>query len=552
MSDAKINPLTRLDYPDPDVIRVGDTYYMVSTTMYFMPGCEILRSYDLRNWEHAAYVYDTLDGTPGQRLQDGRNIYGKGMWAASLRYREDEDGTGGTFYVCFVANDTHRTYLYTARAIEGPWEKRNVEGFYHDCSLLFDDDGSVYIAYGNRDIYITQLKEDLSGPLEGGLHRLAVSDGDNPFLGYEGSHFYKVNGKYYLFLIHSRRDGWRRVESCFVADSILGEFTGGDVLDDDRGYCGQGVAQGGLVDTPDGKWYAVLFQDSGAVGRIPVLIPVTWKNDRPVFGEDGRILENFPLKSTRPDYRYRPLVESEDFRGSLKPCWQFNHEPDWTLIDHDREQGVWKLTSAQVCGELTQAVNTLTQRMRYPGCAAEVTVDGSNLREGDYAGLCALQGCYGMIALTRREGKLCIVTLTAASQEEPEPSEIEQEPETSEIGQGQITAGARQGSESSGMRRDDCGSGVACREWETVPATGEQLRLRLEADFTRMKDTASFYYWKEEGEGDLSGSWVKTGPDHRLSFRLDHFTGCRFGLAFYSTVQAGGSAAFSDFRYQET
>ena len=371
-------------------------------------------------------------------------------------------------------------------------------------TFLFDDDGSVYIAYGNREIYITQLKEDLSGPLEGGLHRLAVSDGDNPLLGYEGSHFYKINGKYYLFLIHSRQDRWRRVESCFMADSLEGEFIGGDVLDDDMGYCGQGIAQGGIVDTPDGKWYAMLFQDSGAVGRIPVLVPVTWEDGWPVLGEKGRVPENFPLKSTRPGYRYRPLVESDDFRGPLKTCWQFNHEPDWTLIDHDRERGVWKLTSARVCGELTQAVNTLTQRMRYPGCAAEVTVDGSDLREGDYAGLCALQGCYGMIALTRREGKLYIVIFTEA-----------------------------------------------CREWEIVPATGEKVRLRLEADFTRMKDTASFYYWKEEGEGDPSGRWVKIGPDHRLYFRLDHFTGCRFGLVFYSTVQAGGSAAFSDFRYEE-
>ena len=162
MTGLEINPITRLDYPDPDVIRVEDTYYMVSTTMHFMPGCEILRSYDLRNWEHAAYVYDRLDSTPGQRLEGEENIYGKGMWAASIRYHK------GTFYICFVANDTHKTYLYTADSIEGPWEKRYVEGFFHDCSLLFDEDDRVYIAYGNKNIYITELKSDLSGPAAGG------------------------------------------------------------------------------------------------------------------------------------------------------------------------------------------------------------------------------------------------------------------------------------------------------------------------------------------------------------------------------------------------
>ncbi len=494
-----INPVTRLDYPDPDVIRVDDTYYMVSTTMHFMPGCEILRSYDLKNWEHTAYVYDTLDGTCAQRLQNGENIYGKGMWAASLRYRKSADGSG-RFYVCFAANDTHRTYLYTAENIEGPWDRKNIEGFYHDCSLLFDDDGSVYIAYGNTDIYITQLKDDLSAPLKGGVHRLAVSDAGNTRLGCEGTHFYKINGKYYLFCIHSRRDIWRRTQCCFAADSILGEFKGGDVLDDDRGYFGQGVAQGGIVDTPDGRWYAMLFQDSGAVGRIPVLVPVVWQDDFPVFGDDGHIPEKFFLKSTRPDYKYRSLVESDDFRGELKPCWQFNHEPELPLICHDMEHGEWRVTTKAVCSELTQAVNTITQRMLYPACAAEVTVDGSNIREGDYAGLCALQGDYCMIALTRHGGILCISVIEKQTYENP----------------------------------------------VYIPVESKRVRFRLEADFAGMKDIASLYYWKQK---DSVGNWEKEGPEHKLHFGLDHFTGCRFGLVYYSTLNAGGTAAFLDFKY---
>lgn len=500
-----INPVTRLDYPDADVIRVEDTYYMVSTTMHFMPGCEILRSYDLRNWEHAAYVYDTLDGTPAQRLEGDRNIYGKGMWAASLRYHQ------GSYYLCFVANDTHKTYLYTAERIEGPWDKRQMEGFYHDCSLLFDDDGKVYLAYGNKNIYITELKSDLSGPLEGGLHRLAVGDEGHPGLGYEGTHFYKINGRYYLFFIHSRRDCWRRTEACFMADSLTGEFTGGDVLDDDRGYCGQGVAQGGIVDTPDGRWYAMLFQDSGAVGRIPILVPVTWEQGRPVFGEEGRIPERFELVSTRPGYVYRPLVESDDFKGELKPCWQFNHEPDCSLILHDRERGIWRVRTDKVCGSLTQAKNTITQRMAWPGCAGEVTVDGSGLREGDYAGLCALQGCFGFIGLTRRAGGLYLVVQ-------------------------RIEAG------------DGCG-GV--RELTLLPMEESAVRIKLEADFDAMRDRAFFYYKKisKEGERGFPG-WVKAECEHRLYFKLDHFAGCRFGLTVFSTKEAGGSADFSDFVYR--
>ena len=117
------NPITKLDYPDPDIICVDGTFYMISTTMHFMPGAEILRSYDLINWEHAAYIYDRLDSTPGQRLEGDEHVYGKGMWAATIRYHE------GMFYVVFVCNDTQKTYLYRSEKIEGPWKKSNIEGF---------------------------------------------------------------------------------------------------------------------------------------------------------------------------------------------------------------------------------------------------------------------------------------------------------------------------------------------------------------------------------------------------------------------------------------
>ena len=221
------------------------------------------------NWEHETFVYDKLDSTEGQRLCDDKYIYGKGMWAATIRFHE------GMFYVVFVCNDTGKTYLYRAESIDGPWAKSEIEGFYHDCSLLFDD-GKAYLVYGNTEVYLTELNEDMTGPKEGGLHRLIVSDKGNPNLGYEGSHLYKINGKYYLFFIHSLWDKWRRVEACFVADSLEGEFVGGDIFDDDMGFRNSGIAQGGIVEGPEGVWNAVLFQDSGAVGRIPVLVPVTW------------------------------------------------------------------------------------------------------------------------------------------------------------------------------------------------------------------------------------------------------------------------------------
>ena len=330
------NPITGLDYPDPDVIRVDDTYYMVSTTMHFVPGCEILRSYDLVHWEHLSYVYERLDSTEEQRLVGEKNCYGKGMWAASLRYHK------GMYYICFVANDTGKTYLYTADNIEGPWEKRIIEGFYHDCSLLFEDD-HVYIVSGNRNIRLQELKKDLSGPKEGGLDRILVSDSRNPGLGFEGSHFYKIDGMYYLFLIHSLPDRWMRTQACYVSDSLTGEFKGGDVLCDTMGYCGQGVAQGGIVDTPDHKWYAVLFQDRGAVGRIPVLVPVKWeKNVRvtcmPAPGEQKEqiIKENYPVLGV--DYDGTRSANSESsVNYSIQ---EYVNDSISTLVDASDKNGI--------------------------------------------------------------------------------------------------------------------------------------------------------------------------------------------------------------------
>jgi len=165
----------------------------------------------------------------------------------------------GMFYLIFVANDTGKTYLFRAPDLKGPWQKNEIEGFYHDCSLLFDE-GRAFLAYGNRQIYVMELNEEMTAPKEGGLHKLLVEDLDEVYLGYEGTHWYKINGKYYLFFIHYRKgDNTRRSQACYVSDSLAGPYTGGEVLDTDGGYCNQGVAQGGIVSTTSGKWYAMLF-----------------------------------------------------------------------------------------------------------------------------------------------------------------------------------------------------------------------------------------------------------------------------------------------------
>ncbi|MBR3332660.1 MAG: family 43 glycosylhydrolase [Clostridia bacterium] len=481
-----------MDYPDPDVIRVGDTYYMVSTTMHFFPGAGILRSHDLIHWEICSYLYDSLEHTPGEILEGEQTVYGHGMWAASLRYH------AGRFYVAFIAHEWPKTFLFTAENIEGPWTKQYIEGIYHDCSLLFDDDGRVYIVFGNRDIHLTELKEDLSGPKEGGLDRIIVRDAPGEFLGYEGSHLYKINGKYVLFLIHSRQREWYRTEACFVADSLDGVWAGGEVYYGDLDGLHSGPAQGGVVDTPDGRWFAVVFQDRGAVGRVPVLIPVTWNRfGYPVFGEAAKEISN---ACTRPGWTAQPLYAGDDFTApALKNVWQFNHEPRkgcW-----ETGNGAYVIRTDKISGTLEFARNTLTQRTLLPGSTAEVTVNAEDLRSGDVAGLCLLIGSYGLIGIKRSADGYALVMKARKPREKEE------------------------------------------REYARIPWNKKEARLRAKVRFTGLEGKGYFEF--------LDGSeWKPLGPEHTMTFALDHFTGARFGLFLYATEETGGSASFSRFTYR--
>ena len=505
-----INPITRTDYPDPDVIRVGNVFYMVSTTMYFFPGGEILRSYDLVHWEIAARIFDSIDGTDAEHLRNGENAYGKGMWAASLRYHD------GRFYVLFVSHGQQDTHLYTADAMEGPWEHKRIKGYFHDASLLFDDDGRVFLTSGNMQIHLTELSEDLSGPKEGGIDTVIIKDeSEKVFLGYEGSHFYKINGRYYITLIHWPKETSRRTEAVFVSDRVEGPYVGRDVCSDDMGYHGQGIAQGGIVDTPDGRWYSIMFRDSGAIGRVPALVPVKMDCEFPEFGENGLIPEEFETPDLNPGYEYEPLFTSDDFAFSgeaqpkLGPQWQWNHIPDganWRILP----EGGLAITTGAVSINPTEARNTLTQRMAYPSCSGTVTVDASGLKNGDIAGLIALQGKYGMIGIAKENGGYSLVRLVR-----------------------------EEAVKGFGIGSNDHEPGVIT---DRIPLDGPVARLRIDADFDDMKDEVTFSYEK-------NGTFEKLGKPHKLVFRLDHFTGARFGLCVFATKEAGGTAVFRNFKY---
>jgi len=533
--NEKINPITGMDYPDPDVIRVGDTYYMISTTMYYFPGGVILRSYDLVHWEIATYLFDHIENSDAERLEGTKTSYGKGMWAASLRYHN------GTFYVAFVSHGCKGTHLFTSDKIEGTWKHSLIDVYMHDCSLLFDEE-RVFAVYGNTEIHLLELEKNLSGVKKGVVDRIIIRDDKEKVnLGYEGAHFYKINGRYYITLIHWPKYNMKRTEAVFWSDSVEGPYVGEDVFSDDVGTRA-GIAQGGLVDTPDGRWFAILFRDSGAVGRVPYLVPVHMEDGKFLLGEDGKLPEQFPVAKENDTYSYKPLYASDDFsytemHPSLKAQWQWNHVCNpalWKIENH----ALW-ITTGKVSVNPTFAQNTLTQRMLLPESGVTVQLDASGLRDGDYAGLIALQGCYCMVGIKRVQDEFFLFKWVRTNIAEPyqigypdyEPGEevflekLEGEP--------RITLG---------MQADFRKQADLIRTFVKLGNGEAQSVDRTHDDFTPIDSTST---------AGSQNEWREIGEPHQLKFGLDHFTGARFGLCVFSTKQEGGTAGFSDFRYFE-
>ena len=289
------NPVMYADVPDVDVIRVDDAYYMVSTTMHLSPGCPVMKSTDLVNWETVSYTYDILDDGDKFALRNGESDYGNGSWAASIRYYN------GKYYVSFASLSTGKTYIFSTTDVEnGTWHRSEFSGYLHDVSLLTTQDDGMYVVYGSGTARCRPVYEDENGDITLGdevtlIEYTGLDNDGNPVNGpvsyiSEGIHAYEIGDYYYLFMIQWPTGG-RRQEVCWRASSLDGPWESRKVFDSGLEFDGQmdnaGVAQGGVVQAADGSWYAMLFQDHGSVGRIPVLVPVTWEDGWPVFGDEN-------------------------------------------------------------------------------------------------------------------------------------------------------------------------------------------------------------------------------------------------------------------------
>lgn len=507
------NPMLWADVPDPDIIRVGDTFYLVSTTMHLMPGAPIMRSKDLKNWETVSYIFDRLTDSPKYNLQEG-TVYGRGQWATSLKYHN------GKFYALLAPNepgDMGKTYIFSAEKAEGPWTLVSRMRHFHDCSLFFDDDDRVYVVYGTGEMM--ELKKDLSDVIEGTHQKIFQREEDERGL-LEGSRMIKHNGKYYLLMIsHVYAPGRHRREVCYRADDIHGPYEKQVILESEFGGFSY-EAQGTIVDTQDGDWYGVIFQDRGGVGRVLTLMPCRWINGWPMLGdENGKVPDTMrPLVSGQPT---KSIVNSDDFSDAkLGLHWQWNHNPideAWSLTERP---GWLRLKTNRIVPNLFEAPNTLTQRMEGPTCSGAIVMDLSKMKDGDCAGLSAFNGDSGVLTI-KKEGKRWILSMTEQS-----VSLTDREKRVTDV---KIT------------------------EKETIELKQKKIWLRVDGDFRPFKDNdgvkiggdmATFYY-SLDGE-----QWVKIGSDFKMRFDYRRFfMGTKFGIFCYATKKNGGYVDVDEFKY---
>lgn len=501
------NPIIWSDVPDMDAIRVGDTYYMVSTTMFFSPGAPIMKSKDLVSWEICNYVYDTLADGDVQNLTNGKNDYSHGQWAASLRYHD------GNFYVFFGSYGTGKSYIYKTNDIEnGTWTRSEINGMYHDASILFDDDGKNYLVYGaGGTAKIKELNSEMTGFIKGAEEHTLFSTGLDNLAG-EGWHIQKINGYYYIFVIAWPSNSGR-IELCYRSKEILGDYEGMTILNSD------GAAQGGIIDTPDGKWYGLVFEDHGAVGRIPVLVPITWQNDWPIMGENSAVPKTITVDGS---YEGTFLAKDDDFSYSSNDLaleWQWNHNPDNTAWSVTERSGYLRLKNNTLATNLLDARNSLTQRTEGPACSSVIKLDTSNMKIGDYAGLSAFQYKYGNVGVY-----------------------------VADDGTKKIYMAENGIAESGGAIADSYNKII-----EETNLTGNEIYLKADFKFNNVDndlnisynlDKANFYYSYD------GNNWTKIGNELSMSYDLKLFTGYRSAIYSYATKTTGGYADVDFFDYE--
>jgi xylan 1,4-beta-xylosidase len=514
------NPLFFDEFSDPDMIRVGDDFYLAGTTMHAMPGVVVMHSKDLVNWKFLSYCFDRLELGQEFNLDNGKEAYGQGIWAPCIRYYK------GMFYI-FTNVNNHGMQVFTAKDPKGPWVHKPLNMRIYDLSILFDEDGKIYAVYKYNEVHLVELKPDFSGMVEGS-DKIIIPAGNN--MG-EGHHMYKIKGKYYIISANYSPTG--RMQ-CARADKPYGPYETTVISAEEtfgfrRGWLTANVNigspvpnsefqfkltpaadnyfgavplhQGGIVDLPNGDWWGFSMIDFMSVGRTTCLSPVTWQDGWPYFGLLGN-LGRSPRTWVKPNVAATttpsaPYQRNDDFSGpTLQPVWQWNHNPVAGKWELNKKQGSLRLHTLPA-KDFLWAKNTLTQRVIGPESYATAVLDANGLKPGDYAGLAYLNMPYASLGVVQSSDGFVL-----RFYDQYQNKTIEQK----------LVSG--------------------------------KMYLRASGDYEN--DIAQFSY-STDGK-----NFTNIGDSIRLPYQLKTFQGSRYALFAYNTTdKEGGYADFEDFKLVE-
>jgi beta-xylosidase len=418
------NPVLPADYRDPDVIRVGSDYYMITSTFWMSPGITILHSNDLVNWEYSGSAVADIS-TISRKYTWASMKYDGCVWAPCISYNKKNK----TFYIHWGDN-TLGFYVVTSKSMKGPWtlpvevkyNEKTIGPNIDDCGVMWDEDGIGYFAYneygtdlGYRN-YLHKLASDGCTLLDKGV--LIHENRDHYGMNQTGAEAYKLfkrNGYYYLWHNEVPADGRRKL--CMMRSKCIygkhadgsngtfenpGKYEHGDYFI--WGY--RQPSQGNIVDTPDGKdWFLVTHLDKAEVEGAPIcVVPMKWKNDWivPITAEDNamgatmddeRLWKN--LKKPVQGFERKTPETTDDF-SATKPGlqWLWNHEPrteKWSLTERSGFLRLYAWNTLKwwsAIDNVSLAGNTIYQRyFRNKQNTVTVKIDISNMADGQNAGL---------------------------------------------------------------------------------------------------------------------------------------------------------------------
>ncbi len=548
------NPILFADYSDPDVIRVGDTYYMTASSFNYTPGLPILISHDLVNWRLVNYA---LINIKEERYNIPR--HSEGVWAPSIRYHD------GMFFIYYGMPD-EGYYVVKTKDPLGEWDEPvcilEGKGLIDPCPF-WDEDGKAYVIHGYAKSRIGF--KSILGIFEmspDGLRAISedhfIFNGNNPehpAVTIEGPKVYKRNGYYYILApAGGVKDGYqvalrsRDIHGPYEIKTVM--HTGNTVIN--------GPHQGGLVDTVNGDEWFIHFQDRGLYGRICHLQPVTWSDGWPVIGvnpdSDGcgePVYEMDKPKTIHGEASY--LVSSDDFKDGcygLQWQWLGNHRDDFyggvlnsatSVMASGKQHNGLRLNAINTSGEenpiVWRSANVLTQKLIFPIFETEIKMDFSGLKDGDRAGVCMMGGQY-ITAYIEREADSYIMKIAESEGDDDCKSE------TVKLSLDLLL-----------NHPNDC-----C--FDKTQKTGYEISFKMVFNLSENVDSEKLYFQNVHkplnGKNPCLKIFYKIGDEEYKDTGVnfvpsDHtWVGAKIGIYAFGRRTTGASSGYADFLYAET